>query len=341
MELEQRAVIFFYGRQNLGAKRILRKLVKVYADQAYTLGSIKYWLKKLRSGITEIIDSPRPGRPIVDLAEILLGLLAEQPYASTKSLAKQTQASQETVKRVLIQEMGFQKYTLKWVPHDLSQSQKLERVTASRELLRVLQENRGNNFADIITGDESWFCWHTFHSFRWAQERSGLERNVSQKIQSKKSMLTVFFNGLRILTINCLPQGQNMNSDYFINNILTDLSQHARDGSRKTSISSMRIHMDNCKVHNSIKTTRKIEELRLTRIPHPPYSPDIAPSDFWLFGYLKEFLRGAAYPDADTLFAEVQNACGLITQIQIVAVFNNWIERLQWVIDHNGEYYIK
>ena len=30
-------------------------------------------------------------------------------------------------------------------------------------------------------------------------------------------------------------------------------------------------------------------------LPHPPYSPDLAPSDYWLFGAMKKPLRGRTY----------------------------------------------
>jgi len=32
--------------------------------------------------------------------------------------------------------------------------------------------------------------------------------------------------------------------------------------------------------------------VKFTVVPHPPYSPDLAPSDFWLFPKLKEMLKG-------------------------------------------------
>jgi hypothetical protein len=40
--------------------------------------------------------------------------------------------------------------------------------------------------------------------------------------------------------------------------------------------------------------------------PHPPYSPDLAPSDFYLFGYLKGHLAGLSFEDADQLLAAVE-----------------------------------
>ena len=51
------------------------------------------------------------------------------------------------------------------------------------------------------------------------------------------------------------------------------------------------LHLDNCKVHNSKKTSEAIEQFGFKRAPHPPYSPDIAPSDFFLFGYTKTKLK--------------------------------------------------
>jgi hypothetical protein len=40
--------------------------------------------------------------------------------------------------------------------------------------------------------------------------------------------------------------------------------------------------------------------------PYPPYSPDLAPSDFSLFGDVKRCLAGLSFDDADHLFAVVE-----------------------------------
>ena len=37
------------------------------------------------------------------------------------------------------------------------------------------------------------------------------------------------------------------------------------------------------------------------QLPHPPYSPDLAPSDFYLFRHLKKFLRGGHFRDNEDL----------------------------------------
>jgi hypothetical protein len=45
---------------------------------------------------------------------------------------------------------------------------------------------------------------------------------------------------------------------------------------------------------------------RMTRAPHPPYSPDLAPSDFFLFGAVKRQLSKCSFDHVDDLLTAVQ-----------------------------------
>jgi hypothetical protein len=54
---------------------------------------------------------------------------------------------------------------------------------------------------------------------------------------------------------------------------------------------------------------------------HPPYSPDIAPSDFHLFGYVKRCLAGLSFEDADQLLAAVEGVLEGIEKVTLQAVF--------------------
>ena len=47
---------------------------------------------------------------------------------------------------------------------------------------------------------------------------------------------------------------------------------------------------DNARPHVASATRRQLEQLGWTTVPHPAYSPDIAPSDNHLFRSLKNFL---------------------------------------------------
>jgi histone-lysine N-methyltransferase SETMAR len=49
---------------------------------------------------------------------------------------------------------------------------------------------------------------------------------------------------------------------------------------------------DNAQPQTSLNTVEHIVNIGWSVIPHPPFSPDLAPSDFHLFGLMKDGLRG-------------------------------------------------
>jgi hypothetical protein len=49
-----------------------------------------------------------------------------------------------------------------------------------------------------------------------------------------------------------------------------------------------------------------MEENEMARASHPPHSPDLALSDFHLFGYMKHCLRGQSFDAADELFSAIE-----------------------------------
>jgi len=52
---------------------------------------------------------------------------------------------------------------------------------------------------------------------------------------------------------------------------------------------------DNARHHTARTTVATITDLRFECLPHPPYSPDLAPSDFHMFGPLKEAMGGKKF----------------------------------------------
>ncbi|KAG8229468.1 hypothetical protein J437_LFUL008242 [Ladona fulva] len=61
-----------------------------------------------------------------------------------------------------------------------------------------------------------------------------------------------------------------------------------------------------CLQKNIKLTTKLIAKCGWTALPHPPYSPDLAPSDFHLFGPLKDGLRGEHFQDSDAVVKAVR-----------------------------------
>ena len=58
-------------------------------------------------------------------------------------------------------------------------------------------------------------------------------------------------------------------------------------------------------------------------VPHPPYSPDLAPCDFWLFPKL----RGCRYETSEEMKAVVTKVIDTLTQQDFHGAFQKLLER--------------
>jgi hypothetical protein len=171
--------------------------VETYEASAYTIDSVKYWVRQYDGGRRDPIDIPKPGRPVSDIAEAVSQLLREEPFSSTRCIAAQLRLSRTSVKRTLISVLGMKKFSLPWVPHDLTESQKAQSVKDSRMLLKALKADAKNNFVNIITGDESWYYWSYEYQSQWSTSRDTVPTRTLHKIDSKKSMCTLIYQRVR------------------------------------------------------------------------------------------------------------------------------------------------
>jgi histone-lysine N-methyltransferase SETMAR len=97
--------------------------------------------------------------------------------------------------------------------------------------------------------------------------------------------------------------------------------------------------MDNCRVHNALDTADTLRVMKLPRVPHPPYSPDLSPCDFWFFGRAKVALQNQSFVDTDELLEALTDLSDSVTFGDLQSVFQDWMKRLDWVIKHDGEYF--
>ena len=75
-----------------------------------------------------------------------------------------------------------------------------------------------------------------------------------------------------------------------------------------------------------------MEEKAIEVVLHPPYSPDLAPADYFLFPTIKRELGGVSI-SGDSVKVEWERACGRVPSDAFAAAFGRWIERLKkfWV----------
>ena len=156
-------------------------------------------------------------------------------------------------------------------------------------------------------------------------------------INAKKMMLTVFWSPMGFLISKVLPQDQKFNSDYFINEILQPIYEELSSVAEELG-KTITLHFDNARVHTSRKVQEYMNSHNMKRAVQPPYSPDIAPSDFYLFGYLKDCLKGSKFDTPDELKFAIDQLLLSIPQDELNRVFLKWEEKLRMVTDSKGDY---
>ena len=76
----------------------------------------------------------------------------------------------------------------------------------------------------------------------------------------------------------------------------------------------------------------------MVRIDHPPYSPDLGPCDFYMFGYIKNTFANTVFSSMDEAVKEITAFVEGIPKKQLIAVFDEWRRRLLSCIERKGEY---
>jgi hypothetical protein len=259
-------------------------------------------------------------------------MLKEKPFASCKVLCRHFRIAKTTCLKILHDNLGMKKFNLRWVPYALNSSQKAERVMLSHEILAVLESDRRNSFQNVITGDESWFFLCYLRDSIWAQSRDEVSERISQKIDSEKCLISVFWCVNGIHSLADMPKGSIYDSVFFCDIIVSRLVQGLCSDSARRSLKGCYIHLDNVGPYNSKRSSECFRTTKIKRIPQPSHSPDIAPSDFFRFGYLKEKLTEYDIPDREKLKLAITHIVSEIGQETLITVFGTWIKRLKWVI---------
>jgi histone-lysine N-methyltransferase SETMAR len=57
------------------------------------------------------------------------------------------------------------------------------------------------------------------------------------------------------------------------------------------------LYHENAPAHDALRVREFLAKISITKMDHPPYSPDLAPRDFWLFPKLKNALKGQRFAD--------------------------------------------
>lgn len=202
----------------------------------------------------------------------------------------------------------MRKVSARWVPRLLTPFQKQERVECSQALLTMCHGNQENFFNRLITQDESWVHHYDpetkVQSMQWKHLDSPPPKKARAQPSAGKVMLTVFWDQHGVVLMDFLAKGATITGAYYAS-LLRKLREAIKSKRRGMLTKGVRLLQDNAPVHNSHVAQMEARCCGFEILPHPPYSPNLAPSDFHLFPTMKSYLKGKHFPDDETLISEV------------------------------------
>ncbi|GFX94317.1 mariner Mos1 transposase [Trichonephila clavipes] len=107
-------------------------------------------------------------------------------------------------------------------------------------------------------------------------------------------MATVFWDSHGVILIYYLQKGKTITGAYYAS-LLDKLKAELAGKRAHLQKKKILLHQDNALSHTSAVVMVEIQELQFELLDHPPYSPDLAPSDFFLFPHLKIALGGQRF----------------------------------------------
>lgn len=295
--VEFRSVIKFLLLKQTNSQEIINQLQDAYKSECPCKATIYNWIREFKSGRTSVFNSEKSGRPVEvgdEKKEILKQIIITDRRIATRDLAQRLNISKGTL-HMLLNEMGIRKMCSRFVPRFLTGDMQQRRLECCQKNLDIYKKLGDAFLKNIITEDETPLSLYIPESKRESAEWKMPGEKPTLKMRTGTShkkclMLTIFWDMKGIIKVDFAASDVKINSDYY-----AQLIKEIRGKRQKRGKTELWLLHDNAPIHTSHLTKATIDSCGLSLVPHPPYSPDLAPSDFHFFRQLKKDLRGKLF----------------------------------------------
>ena len=264
-------------------------------------------------------------------------------------IADETGIPKSGVHSIRKKDMNLSKITPKLIPKDLTAAQEACRREFCQKNLDLLRQDKELLFR-VVTGDESWVSLKEMTSkqtsLEWILKGSPGLRPMKECAQRSvwKLMLTVFFDCDGVILVDFLRPGDTVDTDRYLE-VLETLKERiwckrphlwvkkSENGPECNFV----IHHDNASPHTADRTIAFFQNIDL--LPHPPYSPDLAPCDYFIFPRLKSQLARHNFRNLEELKVGVRKELKLIPAEDFNGAMRQLPIRWMKCLAANGSYF--
>ncbi|UYV69698.1 hypothetical protein LAZ67_7000285 [Cordylochernes scorpioides] len=295
-KLKQRICIEFCVKLQISATETFEMLNKAFPNDAPKRTTVFEWHSRFKAGRISIEDDPRQGRPKFqrtdENVQNITDLIKENFRTTLLELEQDTGISKTTIGRIVTEDLKLKKTPAKFIPRFLTNEQKLCRLATCEDMMEMTRMDP--EWKDkIITGDETWVYGY----------------DPETKPQSAEW------------------RGQTVIKEMYLG-ILRRLREAIRKKRpEKWTNGGWILHHDNARPHTAHLMTSFLAKNGTQILLQPPYFPDIAPNDFFLFPKLKAVLKGRHFDTRDDIIEKSPLALKRIPKEAYKNCFDNWEKR--------------
>jgi histone-lysine N-methyltransferase SETMAR len=134
-------------------------------------------------------------------------------------------------------------------------------------------------------------------------------------------MLAIPWSPTGFAVVAALERGCKFNAGYHASKVLRPLSEWwcERGGS---DLRQLIIHAENARPHNATIPQQFMAQNAMVIAAHPPYWPDLAPSDFYIFVHVKDLFSGESFEIGERLLSAVEGLVASIAKSTLTRIFS-------------------
>lgn len=346
MCFEQRAAIKFCFKLGKTFTETHQMMQQAYGNDCLSRTQVHEWYTRFKSGREELADDERPGRPREVVNEknikIVSDFIKKEPKSSLRYMESELHIDKDSIHTILVNHLGLRKVCARFVPHKLKEEEKVLRIQHSTDIIKEAKKDR-NFLYSIVTGDETWCFQYSPETKRqssaWKHPDEPNPKKIRQEKSKIKSMLMLFYDSKGIVHKEFVPTGQTVNAVYYVDVMKRLLARIRRKRPEYRENGSWRLLHDNAPAHRSTLVTDFLTKNHILTVNHSPYSPDLAPCDFYLFGKLQTAMKGKRFDDVKHIQKATTDILKKITVEEMKKSFDELLNRANRCIAAEGDYF--